>query len=151
MAFRMLSNGVVEVDTLDELRQLQRSRSRERRLPTHGASVPVPKHSGDLSDTTKQFLLVLMKASKGMNTEQAARLLHLDSRGIPPLLRGIARWCRDRNVDRNSLLISKAVYVNRRPVTHYTLTDAGKTTFGPIAADQAANLNGKEGSASSAT
>lgn len=143
MPFRQLPNGVVEVDTIDELRQLQRSRGRERQAAPHAPTRPL-KSTTDLTDTTKQFLLVLNKAPNGLNTAQIAKKLDLDSRSIPPLMRSISRWCRDNGQQRDKLMNSTAIYVNRRPVTLYALTDEGRTVFGPIAADQIANLNGKE-------
>ena len=142
MAFRMLPNGVVEVDTIGELRQLQGKRPERQPRNQPRAS---NKSAFNLSDTTKRFLLLLLRAPQdGLNTAELAERLKLESRGIPPLVRGVATWCRDKKLDRDKLLTTRMDYVDRKPVTVYKLTDQGKTTFGPMAAEQVANLNGKE-------
>ena len=46
-------------------------------------------------------------------------------------------------LDRAKLLSTRMDYVNRKPVTTYKLTDEGKTVFGPMAAEQTANLNAR--------
>jgi hypothetical protein len=142
MPFRMLENGVVEVDTLDELRLLQGKKNRERQ--PRAQSRPSKRSVAALSDEAKRFLLLLMTAKNGSNTTDIAKRLGLEARQIPPILRTLSRWCGEKKVDRDTLLTTRMDYVDRKPVTTYTLTDQGKTVFGPMAAEQSPNLNGKD-------
>ena len=120
MAFRMLANGVVECDTIDELRKLQGQRERKPRTQHRAAAKP------ELGEMANRFLRLMLTTDQGMNTEQVATTLGISSKSIPPILRGLAKWSRAKKRDIDGLLTRKTAYVNRRPVTIYNLTDEGR-------------------------
>lgn len=140
MAFRVLRNGVVECDTIEELRQLQGGRPR-RSQPTGSRRSAKSTHS-QLSDTARALIVALLKAPAGLHSEAAAKAIGIGTKSLPPQLRLIAKWCRDQKLTVESLLTQKVQYINRRPQTLYQLTDDGRTTLPTILGLQ--SINGKE-------
>lgn len=128
MAFRILRGGVVECDTIHELRQLQDAKPRRQSSAgsyrSHKAA-PEP----ELSDLARAFIVALLKAPSGLVTEKAAAELAIGPKSIPPQLRLLTKWSREKKVDLQGLLTQKVEYINRRPQTLYQLTEEGRKTF----------------------
>lgn len=122
MAFRLLTNGVIECDTIDELRKLQGHRERKPR--SRSDTKP-----SDLGEMATRFLDLLLKTDKGLNTEEVAVNLGISPKSLPPILRSLAKWSRVKKLDLDGLITRKMAYVNRRPVTVYNLTDHGRLTI----------------------
>jgi hypothetical protein len=134
---------IVETDSVREAVQVRtafagaRTRSARQTAPLVRAesSTPVPPKRDDpidLSDTATRFLDLLMQNAAGVNTDQAARALHVGLKSLPPVVRGLRRWCSERRLAFASLISSAPKYVNRKPLTLYALTDEGRRTFGPV-------------------
>lgn len=81
----------------------------------------------DFADSAKLFIAALMRSASGMNTDQVAAAINIKPRSIPPVLRSIARWAQRKKMSIEDIIDRKAEYVDRKPVTHYRLTDRGKT------------------------
>ncbi len=144
MAFRILPNGAYECDTLDEFRQLQRQR------PTERKSRPQPTHrraaanaDAGLNEPAKAFLSALLRSSSTQNTDEIEKATGIKAKQLPPVLRLLTKWSKDRKLDLVTLITRKPVYVNRRPVTAYSLTDEGRAKFAGMVTN-AIFPNGKE-------
>jgi len=120
----MLANGIVECDTIEELRKLQGQRERKPRV--HKDTKPAGSELGEMAG---RFLGLLLTTNEGLNTEQVAAHLSIGPKSIPPILRSLAKWGKLKKHNLDGLLTRKMTYVNRRPVTMYTLTEQGRLMF----------------------
>lgn len=120
--FECSRDGIVECDTIEELRKLQGQRERRPRVQ-HRDTKPAGLELGELA---RRFLGLLLTTTEGLNTEEVATKLGIGPKSIPPILRSLKKWGRVKKHDLDGLMTRKMVYVNRRPVTIYNLTEEGR-------------------------
>ncbi len=142
----MLSNGVVECDTIEELRKLQSRRPTQKPRSVDRTKPTAPK-AIELTEPTKLFLNALLKSTSGLNTDQLALELGIGAKSLPPVLRTLKKWCERKKLDFEGLINRRPGYVNKRYVTTYSLTDQGRVKFASLVGTLAAN--GKEGTVNS--
>lgn len=139
MAFRILPSGAEECDTIEEFRQL---RSQRGHPAAPRAKRQLSKSDSELSENARAFLRALIKSPTGLNTDQASSELKINAKQLPPVLRSLAKWCDQHRHKPDTLIARKPVFVNRRPLTEYRLTEEGLKLFGKLAGAQ--SMNGKE-------
>jgi len=85
-----------------------------------------------LSHNTRILLDLLWKATAGLNTEEIAKAINISAKGIPPLIRNLHGWAEGRALKLDDLMDRQSVYVNRKPLTRYHLTESGRKAFSEV-------------------
>jgi hypothetical protein len=139
MPYRILANGVIETDSLAEALEVQNALTGKRNHH-RGQSRKTSNAKDILGLNAKAFLRELIKAPQtGVTTEHAARAIGVEPRGIPPIIRSINNYCKRHRVVMTDLVERRDGYENKRQVSIYKFTDAGRTYFAKYVSEPSEN------------
>lgn len=127
MAFRVLPDGTIETDSLEEALRAREALNRRRPRQARGAE----PRSG-LTDNTRRLLQALLDRPEGLLSADLAARAGLSTRQFPPILRGLGSWSRKRRLKLEDLLTREPRSERGKPVSHYKLTEQGRGLFGEV-------------------
>ena len=125
VAFKILADGSVETDSLEEALQIRKAILKE--ASKEGAEGQKP--SERLSKDTANFILAL--ADGPLTSEEAAKAANISTKAIPPLIRGLGIWSKRHGINLSDAIIRTQKWIDRKPVSTYQLTEYGAEQFEP--------------------
>jgi hypothetical protein len=138
VAFRVLADGTVETDSVEEALKLRRALLREnRKQAAPDRKVPDPDN---LSEDTKQFLYAVVRPA---TSDEIAETVKIKKKSLPPLIRGLNVWAEHRGLNLDELLTRTQKSVKGKPVSTYELTERGCAQFAPFLPLLKAGMNAR--------
>jgi len=125
--FTVNPDGSIGTDSPQAALELQRAiLGKKTRGPTSGSAstvqdAPNPK--------VKIFVAALLKSAKGLTSEQAAQVIGIGLKSLPPVVRSLNAWCKHHKVNFEGMIKRTNQYDNRRVISLYSLTDDGRLFF----------------------
>jgi hypothetical protein len=143
MAYRVLPDGTIETDTLDDALKARDAVLGRKTNQRHARGIVTKKSDTLLSDVTKAFLRALVQSPNGLTSTQAATAAGIGTKSLPPVIRGLNEFCRRKHIVMDSLVTRKTKFENRRPVSLYALTEEGRRFFEPTLKAHSSNEKSK--------
>jgi hypothetical protein len=129
VAFRVLADGTVETDSVEEAMKVRAAFLKEARR--QGTSDRNISDDDEFSEDTKRFLFVLSLG--GCHTsDEIANEAKISKKSIPPLIRGLNNWANRRGLNLDDLLVRTQKSVKGKPVSTYEMTDEFAEKLVPI-------------------
>jgi hypothetical protein len=127
VAFRILADGTVETDSVEEAMKVRAAFLKEARK--QGAPDRNISNNDEFSEDTKRFLYVLA-AGGSYSSDEIAEEAKISKKSIPPLIRGLNSWANRRGLNLDDLLVRTQKSVKGKPVSTYRLTEEACERFG---------------------
>jgi hypothetical protein len=123
VAFRVLADGTVETDSVEEALKLRAALLRQESRKQATRSNQKPSDPDYFSDDTKAFLDAVSLGP--LTSDQIAEEAKISTKSIPPLIRGLHSWANRHGFAFDDILIRTQTYVKGKPVSTYELTEKG--------------------------
>jgi len=130
VAFRVLADGTVETDSVEEALKLRAALLRQAARKQVASSRQKPSDPDYLSDDTKAFLDAVSIGP--LTSEQIAEEAKISKKSIPPLIRGLHSWANRHGFTLDDILVRTQTYVKGKPISTYNLTEKGCITILPF-------------------
>jgi len=129
VAFRVLADGTVETDSVEEAMKVRAAFLKEARK--QGAPDRNTSNDDEFSEDTKRFLYAL-SLGNCHTSDEIAKEAKISKKSIPPLIRGLNNWANRRGLNLDDLLVRTQKSVKGRPVSTYAMTEEFAEKLLPI-------------------